>query len=110
MVTVYVKRRDLITLGGVKARPETNVATNVSFEPLDASGTQTAAAPDFSMEGQEVDRVMRTMRGQGWDIGCLYNQETGERPQLFFSHQFKTGDPYQLAAEIRKGLDRMNVQ
>ena len=80
MVTVYVKRRDLITLGGVKARPETNVATNVSFEPLDASGTQTAAAPDFSMEGQEVDRVMRTMRGQGWDIGCLYNQETGEGP------------------------------
>jgi hypothetical protein len=50
------------------------------------------------------------MRGQGWDIGCLYNQETGERPQLFFSHQFKTGDPYQLAAEIRKGLNRMNVQ
>ena len=110
VVTVYVNRRDPITLGGVKARPEANIATNVSFEPLDASGTQTAAAPDFSMEGQEVDRVMRTMRGQGWDIGCLYNQETGERPQLFFSHQFKTGDPYQLAAEIRKGLNRMNVQ
>jgi hypothetical protein len=110
VVTVYVNRRDPITLGGVKVRPEANIATNVSFEPLDASGTQTAAAPDFSMEGQEVDRVMRTMRGQGWDIGCLYNQETGERPQLFFSHQFKTGDPYQLAAEIRKGLNRMNVQ
>ena len=49
------------------------------------------------------------MRAQGWDIGCLYNQETDEHPQLFFSHQFKTGEPDQLAREIRRGLDRMNV-
>jgi len=48
------------------------------------------------------------MRAQGWDIGCLYNQETDEQPQLFFSHQFKIGDPYQLAAEVRRGLDQTN--
>lgn len=53
---------------------------------------------------------MATMRGMGWDIGCLYNQETNEHPQLYFSHQFKTGDPYALAAEIRKGLDKTNSQ
>ena len=49
------------------------------------------------------------MRAQNWDIGCLYNQETDEQPQLFFSHQFKTGDPYDLAREIRRGLDQTST-
>jgi hypothetical protein len=45
----------------------------------------------------------------GWQIGCLYNQEPAEQPQLYFEHQFKAGDPYQLAAEVRKGLDLLNT-
>ena len=53
----------------------------------------------------EVNRVIGTMRSLGWDIGCLYNQETGETPQLYFSHDFKTGDPYALAREVRAGLN-----
>ncbi len=28
--------------------------------------------------------AMQVMRQQGWDIGCLYNQETDEHPQLYF--------------------------
>lgn len=50
------------------------------------------------------------MQGQGWDIGCLYNQETDERPQLYFSHQFTTGAPYQLAQQMRNGLNQTNSQ
>lgn len=46
------------------------------------------------------------MRGKA----CLYNQETDEHPQLFFSHRFKTGDPYQLAQEVREDLNRTNAQ
>jgi hypothetical protein len=57
------------------------------------------------MLGQDVNPVMKVMRSANWDIGCLYNQETQEQPQLFFSHQIKTGDPYQLAREVRAGLD-----
>ena len=36
---------------------------------------------------------------------CLDNQETAEHPQLYFSHQLKSGDAYQLAHEIRLGLN-----
>ncbi|MFL5928485.1 MAG: hypothetical protein ACJ77E_16260 [Gaiellaceae bacterium] len=50
------------------------------------------------------------MRAQGWDIGCLYNQKTNETPQLYFSEGIKTGNRYQLAADIRKALDQMNVE
>jgi hypothetical protein len=110
VVTVYVARRDQQTIDGVQVKPETNIATNVAFEPLSSDGSKAAVVPDFAMEAPEINGVVGTMRGMGWDIGCLYNQETDEHPQLFFSHQFKTGDPYALAAEVRKGLDQMNSQ
>lgn len=110
VVTVFVARRDRIHIDGVRVKPEANVATNVAFQPLNAGGSQAAVAPDFGMRATEVNHVVRAMRKQGWDIGCLYNQETDERPQLFFSHQFKTGDPYELAQEVRRGLRHMNTR
>jgi hypothetical protein len=45
------------------------------------------------------------MRAAGFSVGCLYNQETGESPQLYFAHMFAQGDPYALARAIRRGLD-----
>ena len=57
------------------------------------------------MVANEVNPVIRTMRNMGWDIGCLCNHETDEHPQLYFSHQFNVGNPYKLAAEVRKGLN-----
>ncbi len=81
--------------------------TNIEFEPLpDAS--HTAVSPDFAAVSEEIQNVMLVMHKQGWHIDCLYNQETAEEPQLYVSHQIKVGDAYQLAAEVRKGLDQMN--
>jgi hypothetical protein len=110
VVSFDVDRKHYVDIGGRRANKELNIQTTISFEPLDKSGTRAAAVPDFDMVGSEVVPVVSTMRAQGWDIGCLYNQETNEAPQLYFSHTFKTGSPYVLAAEIRKGLDRMAVE
>jgi hypothetical protein len=109
VVTVYVRRRKPVHLEGIRAKPETNVSTNIAFEPLNHDGSRAAVVPDFGMVSGEIGPVITTMRSLGWDIGCLYNQETDERPQLYFSHDLKTGDPYALAAEVRSGLDHMNV-
>jgi hypothetical protein len=109
VVTVFISRKNAVRVGGIPTKPDTNIATNVAFEPLDKTGARVAAAPDFSLEAGEVNSVIHTMRAAGWDIGCLYNQETAEHPQLYFSHDFKVGDAYQLAREIRTGLDHMNV-
>jgi hypothetical protein len=49
------------------------------------------------------------MRAQGWELDCPYNQETDEHPQLYFCHAFKTGNAYQLAQQVRSGLEHMNV-
>jgi hypothetical protein len=110
VVTVDVARKDPIHLGGNTVDPATNIATNIGFEPLNGDGSDTAVMPDFGMTANEVDRVVGFMHSHGWDIGCLYNQETDEHPQLYFSHEFKEGDAYALAKEVRQALDLTNTK
>ncbi len=82
VVNFDIPREDSLYLGEMRVSPYLNVQTSVSFEPL-GSG-RAAAAPDFGKVTAEVEAVTRVMRSQGWDVGCLYNQETGEHPQLSF--------------------------
>jgi hypothetical protein len=110
VVTVNVARRDQIVIDGVKVSPEANISTGVLFKPLATTGSQAAVGPDFGMIGPEVQTVVSVMRRQGWFVGCLYNQETDETPQLYFAHMLKTGNAYTLAAEVRKGLDQTNSE
>jgi hypothetical protein len=107
VVTVDVARRNDIVLGGVHIDPGLNVQANIQFEPL--GGGRAVVIPDFSMTADEVQSVTATMRARGWEVGCLYNQEIGESPQLYFSHMFKVGDAVQLAHDVRAGLDHTNV-
>ncbi len=108
VVSFQVPRAEPIMLGGVRISPYLNVSMPIAFQPL--HGGQAAAVPDFGMVASEIQHLVGRMRSRQWDIGCLYNQETDEHPQLFFSHQFKVGDPIDLAHEIRSGLDLLNVR
>jgi hypothetical protein len=108
VVSVSVPRRDQIILGGVAISPELGVANEIFFEPL--GDGRTAVAPDFSLTASEVNPVMSIMRKAGFTVHCLYNQETAESPQLYFSHQLAVGDAYALARAIRNGLERTNAR
>jgi uncharacterized protein DUF1259 len=105
VVSVTVNRSDKIVIDGIRVSPEANIFTEVQFKPLSSSGSSAAVGPDFSMKSSEVERVVRLMRHKDWFVGCLYNQETNEHPQLYFSHMLKTGDAYALAHEVRRGLN-----
>ncbi|MDP9066006.1 MAG: DUF1259 domain-containing protein, partial [Pseudomonadota bacterium] len=83
--------------------PYLNIATSIAFQPY-GGGRNAAAAPDYALRASEINGLTRFTRTRGWDVGCLYNQETDEHPQLYFSHQFKTGDAIELAEEIRGAL------
>jgi hypothetical protein len=108
VVTVSVSRSDRIIIDDVQVSPEANISTSIEFLPLDMQAARAAVAPDFSMTAAEVGPVCRRMRAAAFEIGCLYNQETDQHPQLFFAHMIKVGDPQQLAAEIRAALDHTN--
>lgn len=105
VVSVTVSRTDRIVVDGVHVLPDANISTMIQFKPTSKSGPSAWAAPDFSMTSREVMPVVALMRSRGWFQGCLYNQETDESPQLYFDHMLKHGDAYELAAEIRRGLD-----
>ena len=111
VVHVKVPRKETITLGGHKIIPLLNVETHVDFMPLEDSSSgkaRAAVAPDFAMTTDEIGPVMKVMRDGGFDVHCLYNQETGEKPQLFFSHQLAIGDPEELAHVVRRALKKTN--
>jgi hypothetical protein len=105
VVTVAVERADTIVVDGVEVDPSLNIATTVAFQPLGSSGSRTAVVPDFSMTASEIKPVIKTMRAQGWEVGCLYNQETAEHPQLYFAHMIAIGDATTLARQVKRGLD-----
>jgi len=109
VVVVSVPRKETITLGGVALKSDMGVSHTVAFEPLDGDKS-TAVAPDFALIAAEINPLVRLMREQGFTIHCLYNQETAERPQLYFSHQLAVGDAYDLAQKIRRGLERTNAK
>lgn len=103
VVTVWVYRPP-VRIDGVLVNPQANISTNIDFKPLGDS--KAAVVSDFSMTADEVDPVVNLMLNDlDWFQGCLYNQETDEHPQLYFDHMLKTGDAYDLAAEIRRALD-----
>lgn len=109
VVSYDVPRRETIWLGGHRISPYLNVQTNIRFQPH-GGGRNAVAIPDYGMIASEINPVVKDARSKGWDIGCLYNQETAESPQLYFSHQAKTGDSLERAHEIRGALNMMNLR
>lgn len=113
VVTVTVLRTDRIVLDGVRVAPQCGISTAIQFKPSrkdDAArpGNQANAqvCPDFSMTAAEVVPVIKRMQlDHHWFQGSLRNDETNEQPQLFWDAMVKEGDAYQLAQEIRSGLD-----
>lgn len=119
VVTVVVARTDRVVLAGVRASPYCGISTTIQFKPSrrddDASvaddgkpghKANAQVCPDFSMTSAEVVPVIKRMQiEQHWFQGSIRNDETDESPQLFWDAMVKEGDAYELAQEIRRGLD-----
>lgn len=107
VVSVSVSRRHWVKIGEEMAKPEMGISTSIEFMPTGGTtGSTAAVVASFSLTATEVQPVVSLMRTtHGWLQGCLYNQETEESPQLYHARMLKTGDAYELAQEIRRGLD-----
>lgn len=109
VVIITVPRAETIKVAGVPLKPEMGVEVNVRFEPLGDNG-QAVCGPDYALIASEVNPALKVSRDEGFEVHCLYHQETAEFPQLYFSHNLKTGDAVELAKEVSKVLDQMNVK
>ena len=103
-----IPRGEKITNNGMDEGASMGTGTAINFQPL--GGGRAATTGDFVLLASEVDPVMRALRSSGIEITALHSHMLGEQPSLYFMHFWAVGDASKLAAGLRSGLDRMNLQ
>ena len=100
---VSVPRPETIRESGVVIPPAMGVATAINFQPT--GGGEAAIAGDFVLLADEVNPVIRALRGHGIGVTAVHNHMLHERPRLFFMHFWAVADAVRLAQGLRSGLD-----
>jgi hypothetical protein len=91
------------TRTGVRLPYLMEASTLLMFQPL--NGGKVAINGDVTMTADQIDPVIRALRGGGIDIVTLHSHLTHEQPRLFYIHFWSTGDPVTLATTLRSALD-----
>jgi hypothetical protein len=100
---VSVPRPETIREAGVVLPPAMGVAAVINFQPT--SGGAAAITGDFVLRADEVNPVIRALRGHGIDVTALHSHLLHEQPRLFFMHFWAVADAVQLARGLRSALD-----
>ena len=61
---------------------------------------------DFAMLEDELQPVLKALRGAGIDIVAIHQHMTGEQPRVMFLHYWGVGPAQDLARGLRAALDR----
>jgi hypothetical protein len=60
---------------------------------------------DFAMHEEELQNVLRSLRGSGINIVAIHQHMTGEQPRIMFLHYWAIGRAVDLAKGLRAALD-----
>jgi len=103
---VGVPRRDVIKEGGMDISPAgpMGVATAINFQPT--GGGKAAITGDFVLTGNEVQGVIKALRGNGIEVTAIHSHMLDEQPRLIFMHFWANDDAIKLAKGIREALDK----
>jgi Domain of Unknown Function (DUF1259) len=101
-----VPRRDPINEDGMQITPPgpMGVATAINFQPT--GGGKAAITGDFALAGDEVNSVIKALRGNGIDVTAIHSHMLTEQPRLIFLHFWANDDAAKLARGLRAALDR----
>ena len=101
-----VPRRDPVTQGGMEIAPAgpMGVATAINFQPT--GGGKAAITGDFVLTGNEVQGVIKALRGNGIEVTAVHSHMLDEQPRLIFMHFWANDDAIKLAKGIREALDK----
>jgi hypothetical protein len=102
-----VPRRDPVTENGMQIAPAgpMGVATAINFQP--AGGGKAAITGDFVLTGDEVNPVIKELRGNGIEVTAIHSHMLDEQPRLIFMHFWANDDALKLAKGLRSALDKM---
>ena len=101
-----VPRRDPVTQGGMEIAPAgpMGLATAINFQPT--GGGKAAITGDFVLTGNEVQGVIKALRGNGIEVTAIHSHMLDEQPRLIFMHFWANDDAIKLAKGIREALDK----
>jgi hypothetical protein len=102
-----VPRRDPVTENGMQIAPAgpMGVATAINFQPT--GGGKAAITGDFVLTGDEVNPVIKELRGNGIEVTAIHSHMLDEQPRLIFMHFWANDDALKLAKGLRSALDKM---
>ena len=60
---------------------------------------------DFAMYEEELQPVLKALRGNGINVVAIHNHMTGEQPRVMFLHYWGVGPTEKLAKGLRAALD-----
>lgn len=105
-----VPRRDPVNEAGMQLAPvgPMGVAEAINFQPT--GGGKAAITGDFVLTGEEVNPVIRALRGNGIEVTALHSHMLDEQPRLFFCHFWANDDAMKLAKGLRAALDKSAVR
>jgi hypothetical protein len=90
------------TMHGLRVSKEMGINTWAAF-----AGSDEAAVidGDFAMTENELQPVLRTMRGEGINIVAIHQHMSHEQPRYLFLHYWGKGKAADLAKSLRRVLD-----
>ncbi len=71
------------------------------------SDQQAVVAGDVAMLENEVQPVLKALRGHGLEVVAIHHHMTGTRPVIIFLHYWGKGPAEQLATGFRAALDQL---
>jgi Domain of Unknown Function (DUF1259) len=102
-----VPRRDPITESGMTLPGAMGSANAINFQPT--GGGKAAITGDFVISGDEVNPMIKALRGNGIEVTALHSHMLTEQPRVFFMHFWANDDALKLAKGVRAALDKMAV-
>jgi hypothetical protein len=101
---VSLPRSDLkVRLDGVEIKPALALGSWLAFKPV--SETSVMVMGDLVLTADEANPVMKTLADRGIEITALHNHLLRNEPFTMYMHVSAHGDPVELAAALRAGLD-----
>jgi len=101
-----VPRRAPVSMDSMAMTPPAplGAAIGINFQPT--GGGKAAITGDFVLTNDEVNPVIRALRGNGIDVTAVHSHMLDEQPRLFFLHFWAVDDAMKLAKGLRDALDK----
>jgi len=108
VLAIGVPRAEPIHEHGAMLAPAMGMANAFVFQ--ETENGQVATTGDFVLTGDEVNPVIRELRGGGIRVTALHNHLIRSVPTLYFLHFWATGDPARIGQTLKQALSHVGVR